>query len=346
MDNIKGKKVFVGISGGVDSAVTTALLVRAGAIVTGVFMKGWYPPGMPCTWSEDRRDAMRVAAHLKIPFITLDVVEAYKKGVIDYLISEYSIGNTPNPDIMCNKKVKFGEFVKFAKSNGADYIATGHYAQSINGKLFRGVDIRKDQSYFLWAIQKKTVSITLFPIGNMHKKDVRILAKKFGLPVAEKKDSQGVCFLGDISVEEFLRSQFKPSKGMAVDEKGCVVGEHSGAVLHTIGARISLYNAETGPWYVVQKNMNKNEIVVSKEHEQLSGVSNNIFLREENWFDDISKVTSAQYRYHGPVINGDVSIENGKYLFTASSGINEHIASGQSLVVYNGEECVGGGIIV
>ena len=188
--NLKGKKIFVGLSGGVDSAVSAALLKRAGAEVTGVFIKGWYPLGMPCAWAAERRDAMRVAARLHIPFHTLDASAEYKKSVIDYLIREYRAGRTPNPDVMCNREVKFGAFYRFAKESEADAIATGHYRSG-----------EKDQSYFLWAVPKEILESTIFPVGDMEKSRVRSLAKKFNLPVAEKRDSQGVCFLGSISVE-------------------------------------------------------------------------------------------------------------------------------------------------
>jgi len=185
--DVKGKKIYVGLSGGVDSAVSAALLQQAGAQVTGVFIKGWYPPGMPCTWAAERRDAMLVAARLHIPFETCDARAEYKKEVIDYLLSEYRAGRTPNPDVMCNKEVKFGAFYRFAKAAGADAIAMGHYRSG-----------EKDQSYFLWAVPKDILNATLFPVGKYAKEEVRALAKQFDLPVAEKKDSQGICFLGSV----------------------------------------------------------------------------------------------------------------------------------------------------
>lgn len=346
MKNLQGKNIFVGISGGVDSAVTAALLVRAGAYVTGVFMKGWYPPGMPCTWATERRDAMRVAARLNIPFRTLDVSDAYKKGVIDYLLAEYAAGRTPNPDVMCNREVKFGEFACYARAHNADYIATGHYARTERAVLMRGVDTAKDQSYFLWAIPKDVLAYTLFPLGTLHKSQVRTLAKQFNLPVAQKKDSQGVCFLGDISVEEFLKSQFDTAAGCAADELGGEVGTHDGAVLYTIGERVALRNSLPGPWYVVGKDMNSNELVVSHTRTPRTKTSTRIKLRECNWFTDLSDATEMQYRYHGPIISGKIITENNSYIFAPSSQLPESLAPGQSLVAYTGEQCVGGGIIV
>ncbi len=343
--DVKDKKIFVGLSGGVDSAVSAALLQKAGANVTGVFIKGWYPPGMPCTWAEDRRDAMRVAAKLGIPFHTLDASVEYKKGVIDYLLSEYAAGRTPNPDVMCNREVKFGAFFAFASANGADAIATGHYARSSNGKLFRGSDVSKDQSYFLWAIPREALAQTIFPIGDMPKKEVRKLAASFGLPVAKKKDSQGVCFLGSISVDEFLRKELHPVAGKAIDGKGKEIGTHDGAVLYTLGERIALKGAEPGPWYVIKKDMRANTLTVSHEHEHTDETKDDISLRETNWFnttDDRTRI-EAQYRYHGTIVSGTINMKD--EVFTPDSVLPEPLAEGQSLVLYRNEECIGGGII-
>lgn len=344
--SMRGKKVFVGLSGGVDSAVTAALLVRAGAHVTGVFMKGWYPPSMSCTWAADRHDAMSVAARLKIPFRTLDVADAYKKGVIDYLLAEYEAGRTPNPDVMCNREVKFGEFARYARAHGADYLATGHYAQAIQGTLGRGVDTGKDQSYFLWAIPKEVLAWTLFPLGVSHKTHVRVLAKRFNLPVAQKKDSQGVCFLGSVSVEDFLKTCFDTTSGRAVDEQGKEVGTHSGAILHTIGERVALDSLSNGPWYVVGKRMELNELIVSHEYGHQKNPHTDIKLRECNWLADPSGATEMQYRYHGPIISGKILIDGDNVTFIASAPLKEPLASGQSLVAYAGEQCIGGGIII
>ncbi|MFZ2167807.1 MAG: tRNA 2-thiouridine(34) synthase MnmA [Minisyncoccia bacterium] len=332
MKNVRGKKIFVGLSGGVDSAVSAALLQRAGAEVTGVFIKGWYPPGMPCTWAADRRDAMRVAARLHIPFHTLDASAEYKKGVIDYLLAEYRAGRTPNPDVMCNREVKFGAFYRYAKESGADAIATGHYESG-----------EKDQRYFLWAIPKEVLEATIFPVGHMDKSAVRKLAERFSLPVAEKRDSQGVCFLGNISVEEFLRSEFGTLSGEAMDEQGRVVGEHDGALLYTLGERIAPWGMrEAGPWFVLAKDVAKNVLTVGKtrmpknqvEHESIS-------FTDANWFDEPVRVTEAQYRYRGPRIAGH--IDDGR--FVSATALPEIPTPGQSIVFYQGDELVGGGIM-
>lgn len=309
MRDVRGKKIFVGLSGGVDSAVSAALLKRAGAEVTGVFIKGWYPPGMPCTWSAERRDAMRVAARLGIPFLTLDASAEYKKDVIDYLVSEYRAGRTPNPDVMCNREVKFGAFYRFALAKGADTIATGHYRAG-----------EKDQSYFLWAVPKDVLAVAIFPVGNMEKAEVRKLAKKFNLPVAEKRDSQGICFLGSVSVEEFLKKEF---------------GGDNPALLYTIGQRVP---RPGGPWYVVEKDVERKHITVSRARAPSVQV---IHFRDPNWFVDASRATEAQYRYRSSRVKGVVMGSQ----FHGETALPELPAPGQSIVFYAGNELVGGGTI-
>ncbi len=342
--DVKGKKVFVGLSGGVDSAVSAALLQKAGAHVVGVFIKGWYPPNLHCTWASDRRDAMRVAARLQIPFHTLDASAEYKKSVIDYLLAEYKAGRTPNPDIMCNRDVKFGAFYDFAMAHGADFIATGHYARTEQGKLLRGNDPDKDQSYFLWAVAKEALAKTIFPVGALPKSEVRALAKRFSVPVAEKRDSQGICFLGAVSVDDFLREEFHPESGVAQDESGKEVGKHDGAVLRTLGERVSLTDAPTGPWYVVRKDIAQNLLIVSKKRAQpvpTTGIS----ISSPNWFASIrsDEKIEAQYRYHGPKIRGTYSAAT--TTFIPEEILPEPAAGGQSLVFYHNEEVIGGGII-
>ncbi|HUX80963.1 MAG TPA: tRNA 2-thiouridine(34) synthase MnmA [Candidatus Paceibacterota bacterium] len=328
---VQGKNIFVGLSGGVDSAVSAALLQRDGARVTGVFIKGWYPPGMPCTWASDRRDAMRVAARLHIPFYTLDASTAYKESVIDYLLEEYRAGRTPNPDIMCNKEVKFGVFYRFAKEAGADAIATGHY---IHGE--------KDQRYFLWAVPKSILQETYFPVGYQKKNEVRTLARHFQLPVAEKRDSQGVCFLGAVSVEEFLKSEFGESPGVARDETSQVIGTHNGVLLHTLGERISLAESSLpGPWFVLAKEVQKNELIVGKTRIPTIQKQYEIPYIDANWFGEPSQTTEAQYRYRGPRVPGKVSDAT----FLSTEPLSEIPTPGQSIVFYQGDEVTGGGII-
>ncbi len=317
--NVRGKKIFVGLSGGVDSAVSAALLQQGGAEVTGVFIKGWYPPGMPCTWAAERRDAMRVAARLHLPFVTLDASVEYKKSVIDYLLAEYRAGRTPNPDVMCNREVKFGAFYRFAVAHGADAIATGHYRSG-----------EKDQSYFLWAVPKDILEATIFPVGDMEKAQVRALAEKFNLPVAEKKDSQGVCFLGSVSVKEFLEHE---------------LGSANPALLYTLGERVGPdglpfgARAEEGPWYVTGKDVEKGKLTVSRSRGQEAVTE--MKFNDANWFSDPAVATEAQYRYRGERVAG--SIDDGR--FVAAAALREIPAPGQSVVFYHSGTLVGGGII-
>ena len=328
--NAQGKRIFVGLSGGVDSAVSAALLKEAGAEITGVFIKGWYPPGMPCSWAAERRDAMRVAARLHIPFITLDASAEYKKSVIEYLIAEYRAGRTPNPDVMCNRDVKFGAFHRFAKESGADAIATGHYRSG-----------EKDQSYFLWAVPKEILEETLFPVGHMEKSEVRKLAQKYNLPVADKRDSQGVCFLGNISVEEFLRMEFGVSPGSATSQEGKPVGMHDGALLYTLGERIALRGADTGPWFVLAKDVAKNELTVGKSRTLANSLNGTIRFSNANWISNFQETTEAQYRYRGPFVPGRVEHDR----FIPSEVLSDIPTPGQSIVFYQGGKLVGGGII-
>ena len=339
LKEVKGKRVFVGLSGGVDSAVSAALLKKAGAQVTGVFIKGWYPPGMPCTWAADRRDAMRVAARLHIPFRTLDAREEYKKGVIDYLLAEYAAGRTPNPDVMCNREVKFGAFYRYAREAGADAIATGHYRSG-----------EKDQSYFLWAVPKEALDATIFPVGGMQKETVRKLAVRFGLPVAAKRDSQGICFLGDVSVEEFLRSEFGETPGEAFDEGGREIGKHDGVLLHTIGERVALRGAPPGPWYVLAKDVAANTLTVGKERAGAPArAPRSIAFGSANWLGDPARTVEAQYRYRGARVRGRLAYRQAGVdgdRFVSDEPLPELPAPGQSIVFYDdGGILQGGGIM-
>jgi tRNA-specific 2-thiouridylase len=280
------KRVFVGLSGGVDSSVSALLLQKAGYEVTGVFIKVWQPENGDCTWKEDRRDAMRVAAHLGIKFITLDLRDEYKRGVVDYMVAEYAKGRTPNPDVMCNREVKFGAFMNWAIAEEADFVATGHYAQAKNGEMFEGEDNEKDQSYFLWTLKGEQLERIIFPIGHLEKSEVRKIAEKNNIPVAKKKDSQGVCFIGHIDMKDFIRehvSSFTSSKSTASDESemngltegdvldinGEVIGKHDGSLLYTIGERhglaLNTNTTSTPRYYVIDKDVVKNTITVAEK---------------------------------------------------------------------------------
>jgi tRNA-specific 2-thiouridylase len=344
------KKVFVGMSGGVDSSLSAALLKEAGYDVTGVFIRVWSPDFLPCDWKEERRDAMRVAAELEIPFKTYDFEKEYKKEVVDYMIREYKKGRTPNPDVMCNHHIKFGSFLKKALKEGADYIATGHYARNAEGKLLMGKDENKDQSYFLWTLNKNDLSKVLFPIGELKKEEVRRKAKDFNLYTAEKKDSQGICFLGKIDVKEFLKEYIKEKKGDVLNESGEVVGFHDGSYYFTLGQRhgftITKKTPSDKPYYVVGKDIEKNTITVSTDilKEELQSTRKEVEIKNVNWISgepDLGKKYKARLRYRQDLRN--CRIEKGwKIVFDE---IQENVTPGQSLVLYDGEICLGGGVI-
>jgi tRNA-specific 2-thiouridylase len=341
----KTKKIFVGISGGVDSSVVAYLLKKQGHDVHGVFVKTWSPEWMPCTWIDEKRDAMRVCAALDIPFHYLDAEEAYKQGVADYMISEYRSGRTPNPDVLCNRVIKFGVLWDYVKSQGGDFIATGHYTRTDGNHLMKGVDESKDQSYFLWMLSKEELSHILFPIGHLQKSEVRILAEKANLFTSEKKDSQGICFLGDVDMREFLSHYIEQKKGPIIDTDGNVIGEHTGIWFYTLGERhgfkLFKQTADQKPYYVVAKKIETNTLVVSHESIKKSDSSSQtITLRDTSWLEKIEGDCEAQIRYHGELI--PAKITNSNTVELVYQGV---IAEGQSLVLYKDEILVGGGVI-
>jgi tRNA-specific 2-thiouridylase len=341
---MKGNKVFVGLSGGVDSAVSAALLKQAGFDVTGVFIKVWSPDFLPCTWRDERRDAMRVAAQLDIPFLFFDFENEYKKGVADKMISEYELGRTPNPDVLCNREIKFGMFWNKANEMGADYIATGHYAQNKNNYLYEGLDEEKDQSYFLWTLTAEDLKHVLFPVGHLEKKDVRRLADKFGIPVAEKKDSQGICFLGDVDLETFLPHFINIVPGDVLNTDGKVIGRHNGAIYYTIGERRGFEVTKNAPdakaFYVVSKDMNANTIAVSDSDLEIALLSpKKIMVKDLNLIGQ-TKPTEARIRYRGDKIK--MSLINNEVTFNEPQ---RGLSTGQSIVFYVGTECVGGAVV-
>lgn len=379
MSSLKNKKVFVGLSGGVDSSVSAALLKKEGYDVTGVFIKTWHPDFLPCTWKDERLDAMRVASHLDIPFLTFDFEKEYKKEVADYMISEYKKGRTPNPDVACNKVIKFGAFLKKAKQMGADYIATGHYVRQrqtgiknresrIKYELLEGVDNNKDQSYFLWTLTQDQLQNSLFPVGKYEKKEVRILAKKFELPTADKKDSQGICFLGELNMKDFLKHYIKEKIGDVVTEKGEVVGTHDGAFYYTLGQRhgfnISKKGKEDKPYFVISKDLKKNTIKVTHDLKKIgqgnSRDKKEFVLEDINWISEIPKTKSpdtvgengenkkykARIRYRGELLACHLEVGPPSGRIRVILEKSEPTATpGQSLVIYDGKICLGGGVI-
>ena len=384
-DKAQGKGVFVGLSGGVDSAVSALLLKLAGYDVTGVFIKVWQPDFLPCTWREERRDAMRVALTLNIPFLFFDFEEEYKKGVVEKMIEEYKKGRTPNPDVLCNREIKFGAFWKKAKELGADYIATGHYARvtpqhlssekssdipAEHGQTFlqkdvallpttyyllqTGLDSEKDQSYFLWTLTQEDLVHTLFPIGHLKKSEVRKLARKFNLPVAEKKDSQGICFVGEVSLEEFLSRFVETRLGKVLNTKGEVIGQHKGALFYTLGERrgfdIEKKKPNDGAFYVVTKDMKKNTITVSNKKEEIEKLSpKKTVLKNINWIRELDGPNlEARIRYREkkmPIILSLGSPTSKSKLVVEFKTPQRGLSLGQSIVFYDGEECLGGAVM-
>lgn len=351
--NNKLKKVAVGLSGGVDSSVTAYLLKEQGYEVTGVHLMCWDYKADGCSGEEDRADAVKVADHLGIPFKTLDFEKTYREKVISNFYSEYKAGRTPNPDVLCNKEIKFGLFLTWAMEQGFDYIATGHYARisQDNGlyNLLKGIDLTKDQSYFLYLINQKQLSHTLFPIGDMLKEDVRTLAVQIGLHNANKPDSVGICFIGDIDIKEFLKKELPLNSGSVVNVKGEVIGQHDGVAFYTIGQRhgfkINVYQGL--PLYVISKNIEKNELVVGFAKEGQVAKFN---VKAVSWInEDPGERFNAdvRIRHLGELYPAEVvkSFNNGSYSVKLEVPVFG-VAPGQSAVFYVGSKTLGGGIIV
>jgi tRNA-specific 2-thiouridylase len=353
------KKVFVGMSGGVDSSVSAAILKKQGYDVTGCFIKTWHPDFLPCTWKDDRLDAMRVCAHLDIPFLDIDLEKEYKEEVFDYMIREYKSGKTPNPDVMCNKKIKFGGFYNKALELGADFIATGHYARvhkeaSETNQLLKGTDGNKDQTYFLWTLTKEQLDHIIFPIGDMLKPDVRKLAEKLGLPTAQKKESQGLCFVGKIDMKDFLKRFLPEKKGNVLNEQGEIIGWHEGAHYYTIGQRhgftITKKTPKDSPYLILSKNVDNNTLTVSQNPPRQNSVSKNkIALENINWtigkIPDLNKEYQGIIRYRQEMQDCQIIKEDEKIKVVFKESQNA-ISSGQSLVLYDQDICLGGGIIL
>jgi tRNA-specific 2-thiouridylase len=372
---MEGRKVFVGMSGGVDSSVTAALLKEQGYDVTGVFMKNWAQdlPGFKCPWREDLADAKRVAVQLGIPFKIYDFQKEYKQKVVDYMIEEFKAGRTPNPDIMCNQEVKFKLFLETALEDGADLIATGHYARIIQTEdlrlkpeenkaprspisdlrsmsLAQAKDINKDQTYFLYRVTEEALSKTLFPLGDMTKPEVRAKAKELGLITAEKKDSVGICFVGQIGIKDFLKNFVKTEPGDIVEKNsGKVVGQHDGAIFYTIGQRHGLDVGGGMPYYVIGKDMAKNEVYVTTDINDAKLWQKSFSVTDLHWINnqipDLKSQISVRTRHRAPLVNCSLKLGKSTVEVVLENEIRA-ITPGQSAVFYQGEVCLGGGIII
>jgi tRNA-specific 2-thiouridylase len=346
------KKVYVGMSGGVDSSVTAALLKERGFDVTGVYMKNWSKdlPGMICPWKEDYQDAKRVAVQLGIPFKMYDFETQYRHKVVDYMIAQYQAGRTPNPDIMCNQEIKFKLFLETALEDGADMIATGHYARIKNGKLYEGLDPAKDQSYFLYRVSGDALNKTLMPIGEFKKTEVRKLAQKLGLATATKKDSQGICFVGKVGIKDFLLNELgEQEHGKIIDQNGKIVGMHDGSIFYTIGQRHGLQVGGGLPFYVTAKDMDKNIIYVTTDLQDGQLWHKNLKLTSIHWINELpseSRKLKARLRYRAELVDvqGLKKESDSVWQLFLKDEIRA-ITAGQSAVIYDEDLVVGGGII-
>jgi len=342
-------KVYVGMSGGVDSSLTAALLKEQGYDVTGVYMKNWTQdlPGMRCPWADALADAKRVAVQLGIDFKVFDFENEYKHKVVDYMIEEYKLGRTPNPDIMCNQEVKFRLFLDTALERGADMIATGHYARVDNGVLKLAADTNKDQTYFLYRVTSEALKKTLFPLGHYTKPEVREMAKERGLFTAGKKDSQGICFVGQIGIKEFLSQYVERKAGDIIDQQtGKVLGRHDGAIFYTLGQRHGLNLGGGLPYYVIGKDMDKNEVYVTTNLDDETLWKESIELSDVHWINDTpaSGTYQIRVRHRAPLIDADLRYESGTVILKPHDE-QRAVASGQSVVIYDRDTCLGGCIV-
>ena len=393
---MQGKRVVVGLSGGVDSSVAAYLLKQQGYDVVGVFMKNWHDESATisdeCPWLEDSNDAMLVAEKLRIPFQTVDLSKEYKERIVNYMFDEYKQGRTPNPDVLCNRDIKFDVFLKLALSLGADYVATGHYCQKrsfVNAKgdtihqLFAGFDTHKDQSYFLCQVSQAQLSKALFPIGTLDKKEVRKIAKEQGLVTAEKRDSQGLCFVGKVRLPDFLQQQLKPQKGLIVEidkehpmyaasqkqtsvaqlsEKysykitdGKEIGIHNGAHFFTIGQRKGMGVGGTAePLFVIATDVATNTLFVGegKTHPGLFRRVLKVLSKDIHWTREDLRIKAGQQvevqariRYRQPLQKATLHQQD-RDLYVVFEAFQSAITSGQFVAWYSPEnELLGSGII-
>jgi len=341
--------IFVGMSGGVDSSLAAALLKEQGHNVTGVYMKNWTEdlPGMHCPWADDLADAKRVAVQLGIDLKVYDFENEYKQKVVDYMVEEYKLGRTPNPDIMCNQEVKFRLFLDTAIEDGAEMIATGHYARVNDGKLLMAKDTNKDQTYFLYRVSGDALKKTLFPLGEFTKPEVREMAKQRNLYTAGKKDSQGICFVGQIGIRDFLSQYVQSEPGTIVDKQtGQIVGRHDGAIFYTLGQRHGLGMGGGLPFYVISKDMSKNEVYVTRDLNDEKLWKKQITLTSLHWINQAftDGELKVRVRHRAPLIPATFT-NNSSGVTLELMEPQRAITPGQSVVFYLDDVCFGGAIV-
>lgn len=355
MKDKKDTKVVVGISGGVDSSVAALLLKEEGYDVVGIFMKNWddTDENGVCTAEVDYEDAVAVCNQIDIPYYSINFEKEYYDRVFTYFLDEYKNGRTPNPDIMCNKEIKFKAFLDFAKSLGADFVATGHYARVDRSAdetvMLRGVDSNKDQTYFLSQLSQEQIRDVLFPVGELKKSQVREIAHKYKLATADKKDSTGICFIGERDFNEFLSNYLPAQEGNIVDTEGNILGRHDGLMFHTIGQRRGLgIGGEGEAWFVCGKDLKKNELIVCQGKNNPLLFSNKLYASEFSTISDkeIPEEFSctAKFRYRQADIKAHVKVlGDGKIEVTYDR--TKAVTPGQAAVFYLGDVCLGSAII-
>ena len=355
MKENKDIRVVVGMSGGVDSSVTALLLKQQGYEVIGIFMKNWDDTDEDgfCTATEDYDDVIRVSNQLDIPYFAVNFEKQYWDKVFSYFLEEYKAGRTPNPDVMCNKEIKFKAFLDHALSLGADYVATGHYAQTrVNGdkvELLRGVDQNKDQTYFLNQLSSDVLKKVMFPLGHLDKSDVRKIAQEHGLVTANKKDSTGICFIGERDFKTFLSEYLPAQPGRMETMAGVDKGAHDGLMYHTIGQRQGLgIGGAGGPWFVVGKDLDRNVLLVENDQNNHYLQSDQLIGDDVNWINEPESQTfecTAKFRYRQKDSNVKVTILDDQRVRVDFAEKESAITPGQSVVFYDGDVCLGGATI-
>lgn len=349
-------QIIVGMSGGVDSSVAAHLLQAQGYNVSGMFMKNWDEDDGTeyCTAINDLRDAEQVANVLGIPMHRVNFAAEYWDGVFKHFLSEVKSGRTPNPDILCNSEIKFRAFLDYARNLGADYIATGHYVRRSDSTnpLQKGLDPNKDQSYFLWALTEDQVNASLFPIGHLTKPKVREIAEAQGFVTAQKKDSTGICFIGERRFTDFLKTYIDPKPGRIITDSGNIISNHQGLMFYTLGQRKGLgigglKNYSNEPWFVAEKRLETNELVAVQGINHPKLYSKGLVARQINWIGEPPNLPArlaVKVRYRAP--DAACSIEmQGNDLHVAFDRPERAVTPGQSVVVYNGSTCLGGAVI-